>query len=88
MKLFMFIMCVFALVYIGVSAFVLITLTDRLDVIQEHVEVTLPQTDDVVPLVQYPAGSDVPEWRLILSYEVQDYMDACKLERKLRGMME
>jgi hypothetical protein len=88
MKVFIFVIGILFIVYLSASLFVLITLTDRVQVIQQQHEETLPQTDDVVPLVQYPAGSDVPEWRLILSYEVQDYMDACKLERKLRGMME
>lgn len=72
------------LVYITLSETVTETIRDEIAALRT----TLPTTDDVYPLVQYPAGSDTAEWRLIVGYRVQSYMDACKLERKIRGMME
>ena len=49
---------------------------------------SLPEPEEIFPRVDYPAGTEEAQWRLIVSYRVQDYMDACKLERKIRGMME
>jgi hypothetical protein len=72
------------LVYVTLSEKVTQTIRDEI----AELRTTLPATDDVYPRVDYPAGSDVPEWRLIVGYRVQSYMDAVKLERKIRGMME
>jgi hypothetical protein len=92
MKLFIIVGAVLIVGYVLTAVLVYVTLSETVtETIRDEIaalRTTLPATDDVYPRVDYPAGSDVPEWRLIVGYRVQSYMDAVKLERKIRGMME